>query len=87
MGQAKEGLVLKHTWLAAALLLGRERRSDATTLDLSLFSLCVSPLMPALGRLALLLPAVTLPAGDARGPWLLLAAVRSPALQWICLSC
>lgn len=79
------GPISKHIQLAAALLLGRGWRSDAAILDLGLFLLCVSPLMPALGRLVSLLPAAPLPAGDLCGPWLLLVAARSPALQQACL--
>lgn len=51
----------------------------------SFFLPCVSPLMPALGRLASLLPVVPLPAGDLCGPWPLLVAAGSPALQQTCL--
>lgn len=87
MGQAGGGPISKHIRLAAVLLLGRGWRSDAAILDLGLFPWCISPLMPALGMLASLLPAIPLPAGDLCGPWPLLVAARSLALQRTCLPC
>lgn len=83
MGQVKEGLVLKHIWLAAALLLGREWGSDAAVLDLGLFP-CVFPAYAGSGEGGF--AAACGHSACRRSLWSMAAAGSSkvPALQWIC---